>query len=123
MASIISFWIKLKTYFQAATGWVARTATFGNVIALSWVIIFIVIGVLVVEELERYPLFGAIGYHLNKIILLQGKYECKTLSKIVSERLPPTDFVPDCPEKVRENWHFLQDNDPKHKSKIFVIIV
>jgi Flp pilus assembly protein TadD len=51
--SIIAIWIKLKTYFQAAAGWVARTATFGNVIALSWVIIFIVIGVLVVEELAR----------------------------------------------------------------------
>jgi hypothetical protein len=53
VASIISVWLKLKTYFQAAAGWVARTATFGNVIALSWIVIFIVIGVLVVEELAR----------------------------------------------------------------------
>jgi tetratricopeptide (TPR) repeat protein len=51
--SIIAVWLKLKTYFQAAAGWVARSATLGNVIALSWVIIFIVIGVLVVEELAR----------------------------------------------------------------------
>jgi tetratricopeptide (TPR) repeat protein len=53
VASIISFWLKLKAYFQAAAGWIARSATFGNVIALSWVIIFIVIGVLVLEELAR----------------------------------------------------------------------
>lgn len=53
MNSIIAVWLKLKTNFQAAAGWVARSATFGNVIALSWVIIFIVIGVLVVEELAR----------------------------------------------------------------------
>ena len=53
MNSIISVWLKLKTYFQAAAGWVARSATLGNMIALSWVIIFIVIGVLVVEELAR----------------------------------------------------------------------
>jgi tetratricopeptide (TPR) repeat protein len=51
--SIISVWLKLKAYFQVAAGWVARSATLGNVIALSWVIIFIVIGVLVVEELAR----------------------------------------------------------------------
>lgn len=53
MASIIAVWLKSKAYFQAAAGWVARSATLGNVIALSWVIIFIVIGVLVVEELAR----------------------------------------------------------------------
>ncbi len=53
MNSIIAVWLKFKTSFQAAAGWVARSATFGNVIALSWVIIFIVIGVLVVEELAR----------------------------------------------------------------------
>jgi tetratricopeptide (TPR) repeat protein len=53
VASIIAVWLKLKTYFQTAAGWVARMATFGNVIALSWVIIFIVIAVLVVEELAR----------------------------------------------------------------------
>lgn len=53
MNSIIAVWLKLKANFQAAAGWVARTATFGNVIALSWVIIFIVIAVLVVEELAR----------------------------------------------------------------------
>jgi Flp pilus assembly protein TadD len=53
VASIIAVWLKLKTNFQAAAGWVVRSATFGNVIALSWVIIFIVIGVLVVQDLAR----------------------------------------------------------------------
>jgi tetratricopeptide (TPR) repeat protein len=53
VASIISVWLKLKTSFQAAAGWVARSATFSNVIGLSWIVIFIVIGVLVVEDLAR----------------------------------------------------------------------
>ncbi len=53
MNSIIAVWLKLKANFQAATGWVARSATLGNVIGLSWIVIFIVIGVLVVEELAR----------------------------------------------------------------------
>jgi tetratricopeptide (TPR) repeat protein len=53
VASIIAVWLKLKANFQTAAGWVARSATFGNVIALSWVIIFLVIGVLVAEELMR----------------------------------------------------------------------
>jgi len=53
VTSIISIWLKLKAIFQAAAGWVARSASLGNVIELSWIVIFTVIGVLVVEDLMR----------------------------------------------------------------------
>jgi hypothetical protein len=36
--------------------------------------------------------------------------------KIISHRLPPNSASPDCPKKVK-NYYFIQDNDPKHKTK------
>ena len=41
----------------------------------------------------------------------------KLYQEIVANRLPPTDFAPDCPAQLKKNWYFLQDNDPKHKAK------
>ena len=41
----------------------------------------------------------------------------KLYQTIISNRLPPKHFSSDCPEQVKKNWYFLQDNDPKHKAK------
>ena len=41
----------------------------------------------------------------------------KLYQSIISERLPPNQFAPDCPESEKKNWHLVQDNDPKHKAK------
>jgi tetratricopeptide (TPR) repeat protein len=53
VAQAISVWFKLKTNFQAAAGWIARSASLSNIIGLSWIVIFVVIGVLVVQDLAR----------------------------------------------------------------------
>jgi tetratricopeptide (TPR) repeat protein len=53
VAQAISVWIKLKAIFQAAAGWIARSASLSNIMALSWIIIFVVIGVLIAQDLAR----------------------------------------------------------------------
>ena len=53
MASVISILLKLKAGFFAAAGWIARSASVSNIMVLTWTTIFIVIGVLVVDELMR----------------------------------------------------------------------
>jgi hypothetical protein len=37
---------------------------------------------------------------------------------ILTNRLPEErlTYAPDCPRSLRSHWHFLQDNDPKHKA-------
>lgn len=53
MAQTIAVWFKLKAIFQTAAGWVARSVSLSNIIALSWIVIFVVIGVLIVQDLTR----------------------------------------------------------------------
>ena len=53
MAQAIAVWFKLKAIFQAAAGWVARSVSLGTVIGLSWIVIFVVIGILVAQDLAR----------------------------------------------------------------------
>jgi len=53
VAQAIAVWFKLKAISQAAAGWIARSVSLSNVVGLSWIVIFVVIGVLVVEDLSR----------------------------------------------------------------------
>jgi Flp pilus assembly protein TadD len=53
VAQAIAVWFKLKAIFQAAAGWIARSASLSNIIGLSWIVIFVVIGFLIAEEVAR----------------------------------------------------------------------
>jgi Flp pilus assembly protein TadD len=47
------YWLNFKTYFQSALGWIAKTATISNLVALTWVGLSLVICVLIVREVTR----------------------------------------------------------------------
>jgi tetratricopeptide (TPR) repeat protein len=53
VAQVLSFLLNLKAYFQSAFGWIARTATIANLVALTWVGLSVVIAVLIVREVTR----------------------------------------------------------------------
>jgi transposase len=76
----------------------------------------------VIVEIEQWTpklhVWGGIGYYFKSdLYFFEENMTAKLYQKIISDRLPPTDFAPDCPEQLKENWYFLQDNDPKHKAK------
>jgi transposase len=57
----------------------------------------------VIEELEKYTpklhVWGGIGaYFKTDLYFFEENMTAKLYQKIVSERLPPTSFAPDCPE-------------------------
>jgi Tfp pilus assembly protein PilF len=47
------FWLKFKSTFQAAAGWIARSATITNAIGLTWILVWVVLCVLVAQDLAR----------------------------------------------------------------------
>lgn len=53
MAQIPSFWLNFKAYFQSAFGWIARTATVSNFVALTWILVSVAICGLIVQDLMR----------------------------------------------------------------------
>ena len=62
--------------------------------------------------------WGALGYYFKSdLYFFEESLNAKLYQNIVSERLPPTHFAPNCPERLKKYWYFLQDNDPKHKAK------
>ena len=76
----------------------------------------------VVEEFEKYTpklhVWGALGYYFKTdLYFFQENMNAGLYQDIVSKRLPPKNFAPDCPKHLKKRWYFLQDNDPKHKAK------
>jgi len=74
-----------------------------------------------VRHVKRHPkklhVWAAIGSRFKcKLYFFQQNLEQELYRKILRSRLPPT-YAPDCPSNQRQNWVFLQDNDPKHKAK------
>jgi tetratricopeptide (TPR) repeat protein len=53
VAQLHLFLLNLKTYFQSVLGWIARTATIANLVALTWIGLSVVICVLIVREVTR----------------------------------------------------------------------
>ncbi|MFY9956396.1 tetratricopeptide repeat protein [Bradyrhizobium sp.] len=53
MAQVHLFWLNFKTYSQSLFGWIARTATVSNLVALTWIGLSVVICVLIVREVTR----------------------------------------------------------------------
>jgi len=76
----------------------------------------------IIEEVSRWTpklhVWGALGYYFKSdLYFFEENMNAKLYQTIISARLPPNHFAPDCPEQLKENWYFLQDNDPKHKAK------
>jgi hypothetical protein len=71
----------------------------------------------------KLHVWGGIGYYFkSKLYFFEENMNAPLYQKILKKRLPPTP-APDCPRKLKEKWYFLQDNDPKHKSKKSMEIV
>jgi len=48
-----SVWLKLRTNLQSAAGWIANTASISNIFGLTWIVIWVVLCVLVAQDLAR----------------------------------------------------------------------
>jgi tetratricopeptide (TPR) repeat protein len=53
VAQLHLFWLDLKTRFQTACGWIAKTASIGNFVALTWIGLSVVVCTLIVQDLMR----------------------------------------------------------------------
>ena len=75
----------------------------------------------IVEEKVKYPpklhVWGGIGHYFKtELYFFEENLTSSLYQKIISQRLPPSTTSPDCPKRVK-NYYFVQDNDPKHKTK------
>jgi transposase len=73
------------------------------------------------EETEKWPpklhVWGGIGYYFKSdLYFFEKNMDSKLYQGILRKTLPPT-ASSDCPPRFKKKWVFLQDNDPKHKSK------
>ena len=73
---------------------------------------------------DQYPpklhVWGAVGAHMkSKLYFFEENMNGELYQKIIKARLKENQlkYSPNCPSRLRKNWHFLQDNDPKHKAK------
>src|SRR5690348_15731928 len=65
----------------------------------------------------KLHVWGAIGYYFKSdLYFFEQNMTAKLYQDILAKRLPPTPSY-DCPRRFKKKWFFLQDNDPKHKSK------
>ena len=53
MAQLHLFWLNLKAEFQTVSGWIAKTATIGNFVALTWIGLSVMVCTLIVQDLMR----------------------------------------------------------------------
>ena len=53
MAQLQLLWQDIKADFQAASGWIVKTATIGNFVALTWIGLSVVVCTLIVQDLMR----------------------------------------------------------------------
>jgi hypothetical protein len=53
VADTVSIWLTLRTTLQSAAQWLANTASISNIFGLTWVIIWIVLCVIVAQDLLR----------------------------------------------------------------------
>ena len=65
----------------------------------------------------KLHVWGGIGYHFkSKLYFFEENMNATLYQQILRARLPPSSS-PDCPRSLKKKWYFVQDNDPKHKSK------
>lgn len=71
----------------------------------------------------KLHVWGGIGYYFKTdLYFFEENMTGKLYQEILRKRLPPTP-TSDCPGRLKKKWVFLQDNDPKHKSKKSMEIV
>ena len=70
-----------------------------------------------VSSLVWLHVWGGIGHYFKtELYFFEENLTSSLYQKIISQRLPPSTTSPDCPKRVK-NYYFVQDNDPKHKTK------
>ena len=75
----------------------------------------------IVDEGKRHAakvhVWGGIGSHFKtKLYFFHVNLNTPLMYKILKQNLPPAETF-DLPPRYKDKWIFLQDNDPKHKSK------
>jgi len=74
-----------------------------------------------IVEVKRHPAkvhaWAGIGYHFKTdLYIFEKNLDADLYCKILKSRLPPTHYY-DLHPHARGKWIFVQDNDPKHKSR------
>jgi transposase len=75
------------------------------------------------RSVTRHPpklhVWAAAGYYVkSKLYFFTHNLDSDLYLTILDERISENHLIyaPDCPRSLRGKWHFLQDNDPKHKA-------